>query len=919
MAHGGVASRKNRTARRAAQRVAPTETAVLTADAPGLFDRRAAVRRAFASAGIEESAKGPLSTIYDMSRGSLAERMFYAAALDAGFTEMTRDAWPCEGSLDGASNVLFRDGDDDIVYRYDDGTLAYASLRQGWFHTMIAAETRDTVGETVSAFRVAYPALFHVEGDDSTAVPITFWTYNKNYGASSRLRLIEAASWADIEHNYSGAARGQLAGLMDGFEPGKNGQLILWQGSPGTGKSWALRALASEWAEWAEFSYITDPDAFFVGYPDYLIDVLLHDSYEEMLAPSAPGDDSEVVTTASEGKWRVLILEDTGELLAANAKESYGQGLSRLLNTVDGMIGQGLRILVLVTTNDELDELHPAVARPGRCAAQIEFSPFTADEASEWLGSEVDEPVSLAELYHRRGEATAAFAVGECADCGHMADQHEGGGACTMADCSCEGYAEAEIDGEESVQASGLAVSEGTLTADLIALASEGDLPPEHQPGESLPERHPSPLPPAPVETAGEKRWTASFAPEGVPTDDGREFAPGSITWRDLPLSLMAMTKTADGHDGAEVAGRIDRIWREGNMIRGEGVFDDSEFGVEIARMVAEGMLRGISVDIAPKQVEVTIDEDGNQVYLVTEAVIGCVTVCPFPAFAEASISLVASAGEIGDVWTYTSQGGIVVTQAEDETLADLVEFAASPLPEVPSLTASAAHMAPVSPPAAWFDNPELAELTPLVVTGDGRVYGHLAAFDQCHIGIPGICTTAPHSDAGYDYFHLGQVECDDGELVTVGKVTLGTGHADASLGFRAAIDHYDHTGTVVADVCAGEDDFGIWVAGAVRPDVDAARVRELRAAPLSGDWRRINGHLELIAALAVNVPGFPIPRTRALVASTDKGPEVFALVAAGIHRGEPPRDAFVVDQATLEKIAALAAQEELDALAGES
>ena len=79
------------------------------------------------------------------------------------------------------------------------------------------------------------------------------------------------------------------------------------------------------------------------------------------------------------------ILEDTGELLAADAKERTGQGLSRLLNVVDGLIGQGLRVLVLVTTNETLRSLHPAVSRPGRCASQIEFAAFTADEAAEWL------------------------------------------------------------------------------------------------------------------------------------------------------------------------------------------------------------------------------------------------------------------------------------------------------------------------------------------------------------------------------------------------------------------------------------------------------------------------------------------------------------------------------------------------------
>jgi hypothetical protein len=55
------------------------------------------------------------------------------------------------------------------------------------------------------------------------------------------------------------------------------------------------------------------------------------------------------------------------------------------LNLVDGLIGQGLRLLVLVTTNEPLERIHPAVARPGRCMSRIEFLPLTKEEANGWL------------------------------------------------------------------------------------------------------------------------------------------------------------------------------------------------------------------------------------------------------------------------------------------------------------------------------------------------------------------------------------------------------------------------------------------------------------------------------------------------------------------------------------------------------
>jgi hypothetical protein len=69
-----------------------------------------------------------------------------------------------------------------------------------------------------------------------------------------------------------------------------------------------------------------------------------------------------------------IILEDSGELLTVGAKERTGQALSRFLHVVDGLIGQGLRILILATSNEALGKLHHAVSRPGRCVNKISVS-----------------------------------------------------------------------------------------------------------------------------------------------------------------------------------------------------------------------------------------------------------------------------------------------------------------------------------------------------------------------------------------------------------------------------------------------------------------------------------------------------------------------------------------------------------------
>jgi hypothetical protein len=185
--------------------------------------------------------------------------------------------------------------------------------------------------------------------------------------------------------------------------------------------------------------------------------------------------------------------------------------------------------------------------------------------------------------------------------------------------------------------------------------------------------------------------------------------------------------------------------------------------------------------------------------------------------------------------------------------------------------------------PAEWFDNPDLAGPTPLQVTDDGRVFGHLATWGTCHIGISGTCTTAPRSASGYAYFTTGEYAATAGPgekvRIPVGALTLGTGHAKLDVSAMATVEHYDNTGSAVAYVAAGEDDHGIWVAGTLAPNVAADKRVALQAATLSGDWRKVAGNLELVAALAVNVPGFPIPRTR--THSTDRGQ--VALAAAGV------------------------------------
>jgi hypothetical protein len=194
---------------------------------------------------------------------------------------------------------------------------------------------------------------------------------------------------------------------------------------------------------------------------------------------------------------------------------------------------------------------------------------------------------------------------------------------------------------------------------------------------------------------------------------------------------------------------------------------------------------------------------------------------------------------------------------------------------ETEAVVASVTEAAPLE----WFGNPKLSGPTPITVTEDGRVFGHAAAWNSCHTGFADTCVSPPFEN-DYGYFTTGEVLTAEGHRVAVGQITLGTSHAATrGLSVARAIDHYGDTGTAVADVTAGTDDHGIWIAGAVRPGVSGEHLHALRASALSGDWRRIGGNLRMVALLAVNVPGFPIPRLGTALAS---GKQV-SLVASGV------------------------------------
>lgn len=360
-----------------------------------------------------------LDLIHEVQHGGTAYALFASRVIDGGIKHVRRDGWPTSSrSLDTVPDAIHRavgDGSEQLLAE-EDGALCHISLFSGWIHVQVAGNEPEHLAATLTNLKKRFPPP---DPSSSHKVPVQFWTYGP-HGPISSYREVSVPEWPDLEPNYAKPTRSGLDALMRNFAPAHGGQLILWHGEAGTGKTFALRALAWEWRSWCEFQYIVDPDSFFGEHADYLMSVLTQPGYAEMPDPrvmhhmamstgfaafgGGGADRGEGDGDGASKAWRLLVLEDTGELLTPDAKSIIGQGLSRFLNVVDGLIGQGLRILVLVTTNEPIKTLHPAVARPGRCAANIEFVRLAANDANAWLeraGSQqrVERASLLADLY----------------------------------------------------------------------------------------------------------------------------------------------------------------------------------------------------------------------------------------------------------------------------------------------------------------------------------------------------------------------------------------------------------------------------------------------------------------------------------------------------------------------------------------
>jgi hypothetical protein len=379
--------------------------------------------------------------------------------------------------------------------------------------------------------------------------------------------------------------------------------------------------------------------------------------------------------------------------------------------------------------------------------------------------------------------------------------------------------------------------------------------------------------------------WSGVLVVEGSPTGDGRQFAAGSLTWpqvgetASLEIPLGWMYERSHGGmptDKVVNVGRIDTITRNGNEIRGTGVLNlDTEWGRNAAAQMGTredpGFLAGVSIDADDPE-----DPRGLNIEYVFPDSCALEEMPddePLPDDEMASLECMMPELEI-----YHTGRIRAATLVDIPAYVEARLYLDEPIPEgtpveaesvALPLTASSFTMTiPDLPPVEWFDEPrDEPEIGAITITDEGRMFGYLAPKHVAHRGIRDKRVTVPMGNVDYGIWMNRVTIADDGRggftRLATGPITMDCGHATASPRVVGAArrEHYDNSCSIVATVRVGENSRGVWIAGAVLPDVTPDQIRRMMACQLSGDWgphREKPGKRELAGALLVPVPGFP-------------------------------------------------------------
>ena len=209
------------------------------------------------------------------------------------------------------------------------------------------------------------------------------WIFDGGHGHRDRTFQI-TKEW-DIDRDYYPWIDVPLNEYYKAFLESR-AQIMVAFGPPGTGKTSFIRDLICEMNMNAFISYdlkVLTSDATFVRY--------LTDSI-----------------------FDVIIIEDADDLLTSD-RGDHNKIIAKILNISDGLIKLPRKKLIFTTNLPKVEDIDPAIIRPGRCFDVMEFRNLTKPEAqtvATKLGISLpvkknDSAYSLAELFYEKEMKTS--------------------------------------------------------------------------------------------------------------------------------------------------------------------------------------------------------------------------------------------------------------------------------------------------------------------------------------------------------------------------------------------------------------------------------------------------------------------------------------------------------------------------------
>ena len=181
----------------------------------------------------------------------------------------------------------------------------------------------------------------------------------------------------DIDENYNDDFKPVYEDTVKFLNERSSGLVLFW-GTPGTGKTTLIRHLCS--AVPREYVIVPNSIACRLADPD-------------------------LVTFITDHTDSVFILEDCEQLLEDRSENPFNSAITTILNMADGLLSDVCNIKFICTFNAPISKIDPALLRKGRCIAKYEFGKLTANKVRILndkynLGHDKIKDMTLAEVYN---------------------------------------------------------------------------------------------------------------------------------------------------------------------------------------------------------------------------------------------------------------------------------------------------------------------------------------------------------------------------------------------------------------------------------------------------------------------------------------------------------------------------------------